>query len=143
MMRPRFRFAVAPLAAVAGCAGASKPQPATPSVATRDSSAPKKVSPELLQSLVLEHDYPRLPDKVRAAHAGEEISVMYFVTVGTDGSVLAVAPYNAGATAEARRTVADVDAVVEDTLRAWKFKPQPIPMRSIMRFVFTIVPAHQ
>jgi len=61
---------------------------------------------------------------------------MYFVTVGRDGHVTAIDPV--GSQGEARRTVADVDAAVAASIGAWRFRPQPVPVRSMVRFVFVI-----
>ena len=110
---------------------------AEPAPASRP-SARKNVLPHMFDLQVLDKEYPHLPDKVLINHAGETLTVMYYVTVGTDGHVTAVDPVTSASQAEARRAVADVDAVVEETLRRWKFRPQVMPIRSMMRFVFTI-----
>ena len=104
--------------------------------------APRNVPLHVFDQQTIEHDFPHLPDEVRANHAGQRITVMYFITVGVDGRVTAIEPFNGNATAEARLTVADVDAVVEEDVRHWKFKRQPLPIRSLVRFVFDIVQGH-
>jgi hypothetical protein len=90
---------------------------------------PRNVPPHVFDTNAIVHDYPHLPDDVRRRYAGKEVTVIYYVTVGIDGDVTAVEPVV---------PLADVNAVVIDCLRHWKFKTQPTPIRSMLRFVFSI-----
>ena len=99
---------------------------------------PKNVPPHLLDTQVIEHEIPHLPDAVLVAMGdkhpgGGEITLAYYVTVGTDGRVTAVDPVTANPA---------VDPTITATLKRWRFKPQPIPIRSMLRFEF-VIPARR
>lgn len=92
----------------------------------------RNVPPEILDAQAIDEPYPHLPDAVRARHAGQSVRVGYFMTVGTDGSVAAVDPVAA---------TPDIDPVVIATVSRWRFKPQKLPLRTMIQFVFDIPPA--
>jgi hypothetical protein len=99
---------------------------------------PKNVPPHMFDSEVIEREIPHLPDAVLATvgekhPGGGEITVAYYVTVGTDGHVTAVDPMTPNP---------DVDPSVIATLKRWRFKPQPIPIRTMLRFNF-VIPARR
>lgn len=103
-----------------------KPVPAPPG------SRPKTVPPHMFDTQAIERETPHLPEAVREKHAGQNLVVMYYVTLGTDGHVTAVDPIN---------PIADVDAAIIETLKRWRFKPQPLALRTMLRFEFYIPPA--
>lgn len=106
----------------------SKPQPSPAAPGTR----PKNVLPYMLDTQAIEREPPHLPDAVREKHpGGTEIAVSYYVTIGTDGRVSAVDPL---------APAPDIDPAITATLKRWRFKTQPIPIRTMLRFVFTIPP---
>jgi hypothetical protein len=81
---------------------------------------------------VLSGDYPRLPDAIKAAAAGHELKGLYKICVGRHGritgvSILASIPDGG-------------DDAVMASLFGWKLKPQPVPICSIMQFIFDIQP---
>jgi hypothetical protein len=99
-----------------------------------ESSATKarNVPPHMLDTEAIAREAPHLPDSVLMKHpGGGEITVQYYVTVGTDGNVSAVDPVAPDP---------EVDPGIIATLKRWRFKTQAIPIRSMMRFVFTIPP---
>lgn len=98
----------------------------------RADAKPKNVPPHALDVWAIERETPHLPDAVLQKHAGGgEITVSYYVTVGRDGRVSAVDPLT---------PQPEIDAAVTATLKRWRFKPLEIPVRSMLRFVFTIPP---
>jgi hypothetical protein len=99
---------------------------------------PKNVPPHMLDAQVIEREIPHLPDAVLSAIGekhpdGGEITLGYYVTVGTDGHVTAVDPMTPNPA---------VDPSIIATLKRWRFKPQPIPIRTILRFNF-VIPARR
>ena len=102
------------------------PTPAPPG------TKPQNVPPHKLWAAVIEREDPHLPDSALAKHPyGAEITVTYFVTVGTDGHVTAVDPTTPNP---------DIDPTITATLKRWRFKPLAIPLRTMLRFSFTIPP---
>ena len=112
--------------------GGAKPDAAPP--VAQPEAAPKakfkNAPPHMFMNAKISGEDPHLPDavKVRYAKAGEATGT-YKICVDVDGDVVSVEPI---------QSIADGDATVISTLRSWKFKPLPIGLCSISRFVFTI-----
>lgn len=87
----------------------------------------------MLETESIERPVPRLTDATKQHYAGKtrELQGMYKLCVATDGSVVNV------------KTLAPVpesnDGIVA-TLQQWKFRPQPIPVCSLVRLVFDLAP---
>ena len=88
----------------------------------------KNVPPQVFDSEALVREAPHLPDAVKARARGD-VTGMYKVCVATDGTVMSVAPL---------QSIAGADDAIMATLRRWRLKPQPTPICSITRFVFSV-----
>jgi hypothetical protein len=136
MMRPLLAAALLSITATLALA---QSEPAPPAPAVDDGGAPPQAAPEkpkfknvppyFLDQRKLSGDVPRLPDVVKIQRMGLETVGMYKICVGTDGAVASVATV---------LSVKGADDAVIKQLKEWKFKPQPIGICSMNRFVWTI-----
>ncbi len=88
----------------------------------------RNVPPHVFDTEALVRETPHLPDAVKLRARGDLVG-MYKVCVATDGTVMSVAPL---------QSIAGADEAIMATLRRWQLKPQPTPICSITRFVFSV-----
>jgi hypothetical protein len=93
------------------------------SVASLPVSSFKAVPPMVLDREGLAHETPHLPN----AHESD-IAGAYMLFVDRKGQVVRV---------DVVESIAGGDDAVMATLRRWTFKPQPVPIRSLVRLVFS------
>jgi hypothetical protein len=106
--------------------GCSHAQP-TPPEAPRYQNVP----PHMLDTRATYRPEPHLPDAVKLKHPDEELISMLKVCVAPDGHVAQISLLQG---------IPGADAAIVETLRAWTFKPQPIPVCTLQRFVFFVPP---
>jgi hypothetical protein len=134
------------LAAV-GCAHSPPPAAQTPSrptddpadamTAARYPSPPspvagyKNVPPHILNTEALDTPPPRLLAAASAKYAGRVTHAdgLYKLCIATDGSVAWIATIEG---------VGDGNDAVVATLRRWRYRPQPVPVCSMIRLLFDI-----
>jgi protein TonB len=91
---------------------------------------PKNVPPHVFDSEKLSGDMPHLPDIVKIQRKGTgEAIFMAKVCVDQSGHVNQVS---------IMQGIPGADNDIMGTLRTWRFKPQPVPICSLFRIVFTI-----
>jgi hypothetical protein len=88
----------------------------------------KNVPPAMFEQQLLAAPAPHLPDVVKKRARGELVG-MYKICAATDGKIIEVAPL---------QSIAGADEAIMATLRTWQLKPQPMPICSISRFVFSV-----
>lgn len=91
---------------------------------------PKNVPAYVLDQAKMSGDNPHLPDivKIQRKGTGEAVALAK-ICVDQSGKVSSV---------QLIQGIPGADNDIISTLRTWKFKPQPVPICSMSRFVFTI-----
>jgi periplasmic protein TonB len=91
---------------------------------------PKNVPPHVLDTEKISGETPHLPDIVKIQRKGTGEAVwMGKVCVDSGGRVNQVSTIQG---------IPGADNAIVDALRGWRFKPQAIPICSMLRFVYTI-----
>ncbi len=143
-------LAVASLVALVGCAHAPPPPPTTPPSATAAPSdaapappdapsptgasdgaqrRPKNVPAFVWNRELVDAPMPHLPDAVKVQLAGSQAVFMAKVCAATDGHINQAA---------VMQGIAGADAAIIETLRRWQLRPQPLPICTLMRLVYTV-----
>jgi hypothetical protein len=110
--------------------------PETPAAPTTEAIGPathepkyKAVPLHVLDTAAIERPMPHLPDLVKIKNFGRTLVGTYLVSVDLDGHVARV---------DIVTSIPGGDDAIITTLKRWKFRPQPLPVRTIMRFVFQV-----
>jgi protein TonB len=91
---------------------------------------PKNVPPHALEQQKISGDMPHLPDIVKIQRKGTGTAVsMVKVCIDQGGNVNQVSIIQG---------IPGADQSIMSTIRGWKYKPQPIPICSMVRFEFQI-----
>ena len=91
---------------------------------------PKNVPPHMLEQQKLAGEMPHLPDIVKIQRKGTGLAIsMVKVCIDQSGNVNQVSIIQG---------IPGADAQILSTLRGWKYKPQPIPICSMVKFEFQI-----
>jgi protein TonB len=91
---------------------------------------PKNVPPHQLEQAKLSGEMPHLPDIVKIQRKGTGLAIsMVKVCVDQGGNVNQVSIIQG---------IPGGDAQILQTVRSWKYKPQPIPICSMVKFEFQI-----
>jgi protein TonB len=91
---------------------------------------PKNVPPHQLEQAKLAGEMPHLPDIVKIQRKGTGLAIsMVKVCVDQSGSVNQVSIIQG---------IPGADASIISAVRAWRYKPQPIPICSMVKFEFQI-----
>ena len=116
-----------------GCAH-SEPPPSPPARPAAEAVPGfKNVPPHMFEVWAVEQPVPRLTDATKQHYAGKTplLVGLYTLCVATNGSVVNV------------KTISSVpesnDSIVA-TLEQWKFRPQPIPVCSLVKLEFEVAP---
>ena len=106
---------------VGGVVGGTGPVPA---------AKPKNVAPHMLEQQKLAGDMPHLPDIVKIQRKGTGLAIsMVKVCIDQGGNVNQVSIIQG---------IPGADQAIMSTIRGWKYKPQPIPICSMVKFEFQI-----
>jgi hypothetical protein len=91
---------------------------------------PKNVGPHILDNMKIAGAQPHLPDFVRSAHRG----------LGDTPFVARLCVDQAGAVSrvDVLQGIAGADETIVQTLRGWRYKPQPIPVCFVTRLIFEV-----
>jgi len=128
------RIGLAGAIALVACAAHSSPatqssEPPLPAAAAPAKTRYKNVPPNVLSEQVIESTTPRLPDMTKVANGRTQLAGTYKVCVDANGQVSVV---------DVISSIVGADQAIADTLRTWKYKPQPVPICGLYRFVFLV-----
>jgi protein TonB len=91
---------------------------------------PKNVPPHTLEQAKLSGEMPHLPDIVKIQRKGTGLAIsMVKVCIDQSGNVNQVSVLQG---------IPGADAAIISAVRAWRYKPQPIPICSMVKFEFQI-----
>ena len=90
---------------------------------------PKVVPAILIQRERLAGHDPHLPNDVKALYAGRIVTGSYNVCIGQNGLIDSVLPV---------RGIDHADELIMQTVRQWRYRPQPIPICFIQFFEFHV-----
>jgi len=91
---------------------------------------PKNVPPHMLEQAKLSGEMPHLPDIVKIQRKGTGLAIsMVKVCIDQSGNVNQVSVLQG---------IPGADAAIISAVRAWRYKPQPIPICSMVKFEFQI-----
>lgn len=91
---------------------------------------PKNVPPQVLEQQKIAGEIPHLPDIVKIQRKGTGDAVfMAKICIDRGGNVSQVSVIQG---------IPGADQQILATLRSWRYKPQPLPICSMSRFVFSI-----
>lgn len=97
----------------------------------RPAVAPKFVPAILINKDQVVVEQPHLPDPVKAGYAGRVVMGAYKVCISENGTVDSVKPVSG---------IAGPDERIIETVKLWRYKPQPAPVCFIQSFEFTSMP---
>jgi hypothetical protein len=90
----------------------------------------KNVPAHRFERELIVRPWPRLPDRVKVLHRGQELVTIYKICAGTDGRIMRVTPVVA---------IAGADHAIATTLAQWQLRSQqPEPICSLLRFYFSV-----
>ena len=89
----------------------------------------KNVPPHLFDTELIEHPTPHLPENVLVKAAGRQLPWLGKVCANADGSISQVSVVSG---------IPGADSAISETVRTWRLRPQPIPICTIVRFVFDV-----
>jgi hypothetical protein len=89
----------------------------------------RNVSAHVFDQQVTDQKLPHLPDAVRLKNRGKELVWMAKVCANVDGDVDQVSIVGG---------LPEADDSIMTAVRSWKLRPQPVPICTLVRFVFQI-----